>query len=90
MRQSHDEQKKKKKSMMMLVNNILTQEIGSWSNFEFALREGNRHLFHNMLYECKENKDLIRAANSRWIFLSRITVYGIDITAAKDHKRIDY
>ena len=46
-------------------NTILTQEIDSWSNFEFALREENRLLFEKMLYECKENKDLIRAANSK-------------------------
>jgi hypothetical protein len=43
----------------------LTQEIGSWSNFEHALREENRLLFNEMLYECKENKDLIRSANSK-------------------------
>ena len=37
-------------------NNILTQ-IGSWSRYEYALREENRLLFNKMLSECKENED---------------------------------
>ena len=41
--------KEKKKSMMMLVkNNILTQEIDSWSNYEYAMREESRLFFNNM------------------------------------------
>ena len=41
--------KEKKKSMMMLVkNNILTQEIDSWSNFEYAMMEENKLFFNNM------------------------------------------
>jgi hypothetical protein len=45
--------------------NILTNEIDSWSNFEYALREENRLLFSKMLSECKKNEDLVRAANSK-------------------------
>jgi hypothetical protein len=71
------------------ANNILIREIESWSNFEYALREENRLLFNKMLSECKDNEDLVRAANSKDEFFSRVTVYGIDIAAAKDHKRID-
>src|ERR1051325_761966 len=56
-------------------NTILTQEIDSWSNFEFALREENRLLFHKMLYECKENKDLIRAANSKDEYFSAESLF---------------
>jgi hypothetical protein len=46
-------------------NNILAQEIESWSNFEYALREENRLPFNKMLSECKESEDLVRAANSK-------------------------
>jgi hypothetical protein len=45
--------------------NILVKEIDSWSNFEYALREENRLLFNKMLSECKENEDLVKAANSK-------------------------
>jgi hypothetical protein len=44
----------------VVINNILTNEIDSWSNFEYALREESRLLFNKMLSECKENKDLAR------------------------------
>jgi hypothetical protein len=47
------------------ANNILIREIESWSNFEYALREENRLLFNKMLSECKDNEDLVRAANSK-------------------------
>jgi hypothetical protein len=41
-------------------NKILTKEIDSWSNFEFALREENRLLlFNKMLSECNENEDYV-------------------------------
>ena len=56
---------------------ILPQEIGSWSNFEFALREENRLLFEKMLYECKENKDLIRSANSKDEYFSAESLFMV-------------
>jgi hypothetical protein len=43
---------------------ILTKEIDSWSNYEYALREEDRLLFNKMLSECKENEYLVKAANS--------------------------
>jgi hypothetical protein len=46
-------------------NNILTKEVDSWSNFEYALREEERLLFNKMLSECKENEDCTNAANSK-------------------------
>ena len=56
---------------------ILIQEIDSWSNFEFALREENRFLFEKMSYECKENKDLIRAANSKDEYFSAESLFMV-------------
>jgi hypothetical protein len=36
---------------------FLTKEIGSWKGFEYALREENRILFHEMLNECRKYDD---------------------------------
>ena len=44
---------------------IQGNEIILWEHFEYALREENRLLFNKMLSECKENEDLVRAANSK-------------------------
>jgi hypothetical protein len=45
---------------------ILSEEIKSWTDFEYALREeNNRLLFNMMLSECRENEDYIRASSSR-------------------------
>jgi hypothetical protein len=35
-------------------DDILSKEIESWKGFEYALREDNRILFHEMLNECKK------------------------------------
>ena len=43
----------------------LTKEIKLWKGFEYALREENRILFSKMLFECRENKDYVRAASSK-------------------------
>jgi hypothetical protein len=51
-------------------NDILIKEIDSWNNFEYALRDQNRLLFNEMLSECKENEDFVRAANSKDEFFS--------------------
>ena len=45
--------------------NILTKEIESWKDFEYALREENGILFNKMLSECVENIDYVRAASSK-------------------------
>jgi hypothetical protein len=35
---------------------ILTKEIESWGRFEYALREENRVLFHEMLNRCRKSE----------------------------------
>jgi hypothetical protein len=35
---------------------ILSEEIKSWEDFEYALREENRLLFNKMLSECQEKQ----------------------------------
>ena len=56
-------------------SNILTKEIDSWSNFEYALREESRLLFNKMLSECRENEDLARAANSKDEYFSAESLF---------------
>jgi hypothetical protein len=34
---------------------ILTEEIESWGQFEYALREENKVLFHEMLNRCRKS-----------------------------------
>jgi hypothetical protein len=58
-------------------NNILTKEIDSWSNFEYALREESRLLFNKMLSECKDNEDLVRAANSKDEYFSAESLFMV-------------
>ena len=58
-------------------NNILVQEIDSWNNFEYALRKENRLLFNKMLSECKENEDLVRAANSKDEYFSAESLFMV-------------
>src|ERR671932_618978 len=58
-------------------SNILAQEIDSWSNFEYALREESRLLFNKMLSECKENEDYVKAANSKDEYLSDDSLFMI-------------
>jgi hypothetical protein len=65
MRSSENEQQGEEQEHNNGHNNILTQEINSWGNYEYALREEDRLLFNKMLSECKENEDLVRAVNSR-------------------------
>ena len=57
------------------ANNILIREIESWDKFEYALREENRLLFNKMLSECKDNEDLVRAANSKDEFFSAESLF---------------
>jgi hypothetical protein len=73
---SQDEQKgEKKEHDDDSKNNILVKEIDLWSNFEYALRDESRLLFNKMLSECKENKDYIRAANSKDEFFSAESLF---------------
>lgn len=56
-------------------DNILTKEVDSWSNFEYALREENRLLFNKMLSECKENQNYRSAANSKDEYFSAESLF---------------
>jgi hypothetical protein len=58
-------------------DNILAEEINSWSNFEYALREENRFAFNKMLTECKEIEDCIRAANSKDEYFSAESLFMV-------------
>ena len=42
---------------------------------QYALREENRLLFNKMLSECKENEDLVRAANSKDEYFSAESLF---------------
>ena len=44
---------------------ILAREIESWKDFRYVLREENALLFNEMLSECGQNKDYIRAVISK-------------------------
>jgi hypothetical protein len=56
---------------------ILAKEIGSWNNYQYALREENRLLFNKMLTECGENEDYIRAANSKDEYFSAESLFRV-------------
>jgi hypothetical protein len=43
----------------------LAKEIESWKDFKYALREEDALLYNEMLSECGQNKDYIRAAESK-------------------------
>ncbi len=45
--------------------NILAEEIESWKDFRYALREESALLFDKMLSECGQDKDSIRAVISK-------------------------
>jgi hypothetical protein len=44
--------------------NIIAKEIGSWSNFEYSLREEDRILFSKMLNECQK-EEFSKAFNAK-------------------------
>jgi len=49
---------------------ILANEIKSWKDFEYALREESALLFDKMLSECGQNKDYVRAVSSKGEYYS--------------------
>jgi hypothetical protein len=71
------------------ANNILIREIESWSNFEYALREETDCSLTRCYLNARTMKTWSELLTLKMSFFSRVTVYGIDIAAAKDHKRID-
>ena len=44
--------------------------VKSWKDFEYALRKESALLFNNMLSECGQNKDYIRAVSSKGEYYS--------------------
>ena len=56
---------------------VLSEEIKSWQNFEYALREENRLLFSKMLSECVENEDFIAAVSSKDEFFSAESLFMV-------------
>jgi hypothetical protein len=48
-----------------LDNNILSKEIESWNNFQYALREEDSILFNKMLNECQKEEDYSKAFNAK-------------------------
>jgi hypothetical protein len=58
---------------------ILYEEIKSWQNFEYALREENRLLFSKMLTECGQNEDYIEAADSKDGYFSAESLFMVFI-----------
>ncbi len=57
------------------VDDILAKEIESWKVFRYALREENAILFDKMLSECGQNKDYIRATNSKGEYFSAESLF---------------
>jgi hypothetical protein len=45
---------------------FLIKEIESWKGFEYALREENRILFHEMLNECRKYGDAAKAKGDNY------------------------
>jgi hypothetical protein len=72
---SQNEQNTQEHNEDAAAKNILIQEMESWGKFEYALRDENRLLFNKMLSECKGNKDLMRAANSKDEFFSAESLF---------------
>jgi hypothetical protein len=53
------------------------EEIKSWEDFEYALREENRLLFNKMLSECQENEYYVRAASSKDEYFSAESLFMV-------------
>ena len=56
-------------------NNILTNEIESWSKFEYALREEDRILFNKMLNECQKEEEYTKAFNTKGAYNSAESLF---------------
>jgi hypothetical protein len=57
--------------------NTLANEIESWKDFVYALKEENGLLFNRMLSECGENEDYVRAASSRDKYFSAESLFMV-------------
>jgi len=67
---SEDEQREENDN-----DNILANEIKSWNDFEYALREESTLLFNKMLSECGQNNDYIRAASTKGEYYSTESLF---------------
>ena len=70
MKVSQNEQKEESENTI-----ILAEEIKSWKDFEYALREGSALLFKKMLSECGKNKDFISAVSSKGEYYSAESLF---------------
>ena len=79
---SQDEQKADNDNV-----NFFSDEIKSWKDFKYALREEDALLFNEMLSECGQNKDYIRAVVSKGENYSAESLFMLLVLqAAKDDK----
>jgi hypothetical protein len=54
---------------------ILVNEIESWKDFRYALREENALLFNEMLSECVQNEDYIRTVIHKGEYFSAESLF---------------
>ena len=65
-------------------NDVLVNEIESWSKFEYALREEDNILFKEMLTECQK-EEYAKAFNAKGEYNSAESLFmGFNISAAED------
>jgi hypothetical protein len=57
--------------------NILAKEIKSWKDFEYVLKDESAFLFNEMLSECGQNKDYIRAVNFKGEYYSTESLFMV-------------
>jgi hypothetical protein len=55
--------------------NIITKEIKSWNNFQYALREEESILLKKMLNECQKEEEYTTAFNTKGEYNSKDIQY---------------
>lgn len=55
--------------------NFLAEEIESWKDFRYSLREEDTHLFNEMLSECEQDRDYVRAVISKGEYYSADSLF---------------
>ena len=65
--------------------NIITKEIKSWNNFQYALREEESILFNKMLNECQKEEEYTKAFNAKGEYNSTESLFmALIFQAAKN------
>jgi hypothetical protein len=64
---------------------ILAKEIKSWNDFRYSLRDENALLFENMLSECGQNRDYIRAASVKGEYYSAESLFMLLVLLHRRH-----